>query len=304
MSTPASFAPQWLPVGRRFLRHRAGVAGAVVLAVLALAALAAPWIAAALNVDPAIVDLARRFAPPSAAHPLGTDELGRDVLARLLFGARVSLIVGLTAAVVAALFGTAIGLAAGYLGGRLDALLMRITDGVIALPLLPLLIVLAALDPEKIGLPREWLDQEAASLYRVVVIVALLGWTTVARLVRASALALRERPFVLAARAQGAGAGRIMRVHILPNLASPVIVATTLSAGQVILLESVLSFLGLGIQPPTPSWGNLLANAQELVWSAPALAVYPGLLIFTTVVAFNFVGDGLQDALDPREARI
>jgi peptide/nickel transport system permease protein len=125
----------------------------------------------------------------------------------------------------------------------------------------------------------------------------------VARLVRAAALTLRERPFVLAARAQGANPARIMRVHVLPNLASPIIVATTLSAGHVILLESVLSFLGLGIQPPTPSWGNLLANAQELVWSAPALAVYPGLMIFVTVVAFNFVGDGLQDALDPRETR-
>ncbi len=295
--------PLWRPVGRRFLRHRAAVAGAVVLAALALAALAAPLITGVLGVDPAAVDLALRFQPPTAAHPLGTDELGRDVLARLLFGARVSLIVGLTAAAAAAILGTLIGLVSGYLGGRLDMILMRITDGVIALPLLPLLIVLAALDPAKIGLPREWLEQETASLYRVVAIVALLGWTTVARLVRASALALRERPFVLAAKAQGAGAARIMRAHILPNLASPVIVATILSAGQVVLLESVLSFLGLGIQPPTPSWGNLLANAQELVWSAPALAVYPGLLIFLTVVAFNFVGDGLQDALDPRETR-
>jgi len=213
------------------------------------------------------------------------------------------LAVGFSAALATAILGTAIGLAAGYFGGRLDAILMRITDGVIALPLLPLLIVLAAVDPEKIGLPRAFAEAETASLYRVIVIVALLGWTTVARLVRATALSLRERPFVLAARAQGAGPGRIMRIHVLPNLASPIIVATTLSAGHVILLESVLSFLGLGIQPPTPSWGNLLANAQELVWSAPALAVYPGLLIFVTVVAFNFVGDGLQDALDPRETR-
>ena len=135
---------------------------------------------------------------------------------------------------------------------------------------------------------------------RIVVIVALVGWTTVARLVRATALSLRERQFVLAAKAQGASAARIMAVHILPNLASPIIVATTLSVGNVILLESVLSFLGLGIQPPLPSWGNLLTNAQELIWDAPALAVYPGLAIFVTVIAFNFVGDGLQDALDPR----
>jgi peptide/nickel transport system permease protein len=301
--TAASISALWLPVAHRFVRHRAAVWSMAALGVLALLALAAPLVAAALGVDPAAADLANRFRPPSPAHPLGTDELGRDVLARLLFGARVSLAVGFAAAVATALLGTAIGLVAGYFGGRLDAILMRVTDGVIALPLLPLLIVLAAVDPAKLGLPREWAEAESASLYRVVIIVALLGWTTVARLVRATALALRERPFVLAARAQGATPWRIMRVHVLPNLASPIVVATTLSAGHVILLESVLSFLGLGIQPPTPSWGNLLANAQELVWSAPLLAVYPGLLIFVTVVAFNFVGDGLQDALDPRAVR-
>jgi peptide/nickel transport system permease protein len=301
MSAASSITALWLPVGHRFVRHRAATWGAIALGALALLALAAPLIAGLLGVDPAAADLARRFQPPSTTHPLGTDELGRDVLARLLFGARVSLAVGFAAALATALLGTLIGLAAGYFGGRLDAVLMRITDGVIALPLLPLLIVLAAVDPAKLGLPRAWADAETASLYRVIIIVALLGWTTVARLVRATALSLRERPFVLAARAQGASPGRIMRVHVLPNLASPIVVATTLSAGHVILLESVLSFLGLGIQPPTPSWGNLLANAQELVWSAPLLAVYPGLLIFVTVVAFNFVGDGLQDALDPRE---
>lgn len=303
MNAPSYLAALWFPVARRFARHHAAIAGAIVLGVLVVAALAAPLIAAALGLDPAATDLARRYQSPSAAHLLGTDELGRDVFARLLFGARVSLAVGFAAALATAILGTAIGLAAGYFGGRLDTVLMRFTDGVIALPLLPLLIVLAAVDPEKIGLPRAFAESESASLYRVIVIVALLGWTTVARLVRATALSLRERPFVLAARAQGAGPGRIMRVHVLPNLASPIIVATTLSAGHVILLESVLSFLGLGIQPPTPSWGNLLANAQELVWSAPALAVYPGLLIFVTVVAFNFIGDGLQDALDPRETR-
>ena len=303
MNSSSAIAALWLPVARRFSRHHAAIAGLGLLGVLIAAALVAPPVVSALGLDPAATDLGARFQPPSAAHPLGTDELGRDVLARLLFGARVSLAVGFSAAFATALIGTTIGLAAGYFGGRLDAILMRVTDGVIALPLLPLLIVLAAVDPEKLGLPRAFAESESASLYRVIFIVALLGWTTVARLVRAAALGIRERPFVLAARAQGAGPGRIMRVHVLPNLASPIIVATTLSAGHVILLESVLSFLGLGIQPPTPSWGNLLANAQELVWSAPALAVYPGLLIFVTVVAFNFVGDGLQDALDPRETR-
>ncbi|MCH7692388.1 MAG: ABC transporter permease subunit [Proteobacteria bacterium] len=181
-----------------------------------------------------------------------------------------------------------------------DGLLMRFTDGVIALPLLPLLIVLAALDLEKVGLPAAFVQSENVSLYRIIAIVAVVGWTTVARLVRGAALTLREADFVLAAHAQGAGALRIMAVHILPNLISPIIVATTLSVGSVILLESVLSFLGLGIQPPIPSWGNLLTNAQELIWTAPALAFYPGILIFVTVIAFNFLGDGLQDALDPK----
>jgi len=294
MSTPAALT------FARFRRHRLALVSLGLLVVLALAAVGAPAIEAAMGVEFGRVDLLNRLAPPSWAHPLGTDELGRDVLVRLLYGGRVSLFAGLTAAVVAAVIGTAIGLLAGYRGGWLDAVLMRLTDGVISLPLLPLLIVLVALDLEKLGLPRWLIDSEDISLYRIIAIVALVGWTTVARLVRGTALALRERTFVQAARAQGAGGLRIMVVHILPNLISPVIVATSLAAGNVILLESVLSFLGLGIQPPLPSWGNLLTNAQELIWSAPSLAFYPGVLIFVTVIAFNFLGDGLQDAMDPR----
>ena len=285
---------------RRFRRHRLALAGAMVLAVLAILSMAAPWIEAWLGVDSNAVNLFERFAPPSLRHPLGTDELGRDLLVRLLYGGRVSLFVGLTAAFASAVLGTAIGLLAGYHGGRLDAVLMRFTDSVIALPLLPLLIVLAAVDLEKVGVPEALAGSEDVSLYRIVAIVVLVGWTTVARLVRGAALSLREREFVLAAGGQGAGAGRIMVVHILPNLISPIVVATTLSAGTIILLESVLSFLGLGIQPPIPSWGNLLTNAQELIWDAPTLAFYPGILIFVTVIAFNLLGDGLQDALDPK----
>ena len=285
---------------RRFRRHRLAVFSATVLACLALLSMAAPLLEAALGLDGTSVNLLERFAAPTWEHPLGTDELGRDLLARLLRGGRVSLLVGLTAALAAALIGTTIGLTAGYYGGRLDALLMRFTDGVIALPFLPLLIVLAAVDLNKLGLPEALVASEDVSLYRIVAIVALVAWTTVARLVRGAALSLRERDFVLAALAQGASGPRVMAVHILPNLISPVIVATTLSVGNVILLESVLSFLSLGIQPPIPSWGNLLTNAQELIWSAPALALYPGALIFVTVIAFNFLGDGLQDALDPK----
>ncbi|MCP5365492.1 MAG: ABC transporter permease [Hyphomicrobiales bacterium] len=287
----------------RFVRHRFAVFGLIVLVVFAFAVLAAPAVERALAVDANAVDLFNRFAAPSFAHPLGTDELGRDLLVRLLYGGRVSLFVGLVAAVSSAVIGTLIGVVAGYFGGRLDSVLMRLTDGIIALPLLPVLIVLAALDLGKIGLPAAIATSEDVSLYRIIIIVSLFGWTTVARLVRSSALVLRQQTFVLAARAQGAGHGRIVSVHILPNLMTPIVVATTLAAGNIILLESVLSFLGLGIQPPTPSWGNQLTNAQELIWSAPALAVYPGLLILIVVIALNFLGEGLRETLDPRSTR-
>ena len=285
---------------RRFLRHHLAVGSLIVLILLVLAALGAPLVEMALGLDVNRVDIFNRSQPPSAAHPLGTDELGRDLLLRLLYGGRVSLLIGLSTAFFAALIGTGLGLLAGYYGGALDATLMRFADGVIALPLLPLLIVLAAIDLTKIGLPESLATSQDVSLYRIVILISLVGWTTVARLVRGATLSMRTREFVRAAEALGARAPRIMVVHILPNVVSPIIVATTLSVGNIILLESVLSFLGLGIQPPIASWGNMLTGAQELIWSAPALAVWPGLLIFVTVIAFNFLGDGLQDALDPR----
>ncbi len=288
---------------RRFLEHRVAVASLVGLALLALLALAAPLAEALLGLDATRVDLLGLKQPPSAEHPLGTDELGRDLLLRLLYGGRVSLMIGTAAALCAALIGTAIGLLSGYYGGTLDRLLMRLTDGAIALPILPLLIVLAAVDLTKLGLPEDLASSENVSLYRIVLLIALVGWTTVARLVRGATLSMKAREFVRAAEALGAGHARIMLVHILPNVVSPIIVATTLSIGNIILLESVLSFLGLGIQPPMASWGNMLTGAQELIWDAPALAVYPGLLIFVTVIAFNFLGDGLQDALDPRAVK-
>ena len=299
----AAAAPRGSPTRlfwRRFLRHRLAVASGLLLLILGLLCLAAPLVEGTLGHDPGAVDLLNRFAPPSLAHPLGTDELGRDLLLRLLHGGRVSLFVGLVGALVAALLGTAIGLLAGYVGGRLDTLLMRLTDAVIALPLLPLLIVLAAIDVEKLGLPATLGRGEGGSVFRIVLIVALVGWTTVARLVRGAALSVREREFVRAAVALGAGPGRVMAVHVLPSVTSPIIVATTLSVGNIILTAAVLSFLGLGVQPPLADWGSMLTGAQELIWQAPQLAIYPGLLIFVTVIAFNFLGDGLQDALDPR----
>ncbi|WP_119462263.1 ABC transporter permease [Rhodospirillaceae bacterium SYSU D60014] len=285
---------------RRFLRHRLAAASAGLLLLLAVMVLAAPLIEAWLGINANAVDLLNRFQPPSPAHPLGTDELGRDLLVRLLYGGRVSLGIGLVVALAVGVIGTAIGLVAGYFGGRFDALLMRLTDGVIALPLLPLLIVLAAIDFSKLGLPDAIAASDQASFYRMAILITLVGWTTVARLVRGATLSMREREFVRAAVALGAGPLRVMAMHVLPNVISPLVVATTLSVGNIILLESVLSFLGLGIQPPLPSWGNMLTNAQELIWAAPALAVWPGLMIFLTVIAFNFLGDGLQDALDPR----
>jgi len=199
--------------------------------------------------------------------------------------------------------GAAIGVVAGYLGGRLDSLLMRFTDGVIALPLLPLLIVLAAIDPAKLHLPASIAQSETFPLYRIVFIIALTGWTTAARLVRAETLSLKARDFTRAARALGATPSHIMLRHILPNAMGSLVVATTMSAGSLILLESTLSYLGLGTQPPAASWGNMLTGAQDLLQDAPLLALWPGLLILLTVIAFNFVGDGLQDALDPRSER-
>ena len=284
----------------RFLKHRLAVGSLLILLVLGLLALGAPLVEHLLGLNSEAANLFQRNQPPSLEHPLGTDEIGRDLLARLLQGGRVSLAIAVVAAFASAVIGTTIGAIAGYYGGRGDALLMRFTDGVISLPLLPLLIVLAAIDLSKLGIPPSVTQSEEVNLYRIILIISLFGWTTVARLIRAETMTLKQREFVRAAVAQGATAGRIMRVHILPNAISPIIVATTLSVGNIILFESVLSFLGLGIQPPIASWGNMLTNAQELIWSTPQLAIWPGLLIFVTVIAFNLLGDGLQDALDPR----
>ena len=272
------------------------------LLAIAAASFAAPLVGAVAGIDPNMVDLLDRLSGPSLMHPLGTDELGRDVLVRLLGGGRVSLVIGVAAALAAAALGTLVGLAAGYLGGWTDRVLMRGTDAIIALPLLPLLIVLAALDLHKLGLPERVIQSDEISVIRIVALAVLVGWTTAARLVRGATLVTRNRDFVRAARSLGAGVPHILWLHILPNVLGPLIVATTLSVGDVILFESVLSFLGLGVQPPLSSWGSMLSNAQELIATAPMLAVYPGLLIFLTVVACNLLGDRLQQRLDPAAA--
>lgn len=274
----------------------------LLLAAIAVLSFAGPPLGMALGIDLNAVDLLDRFAGPSPLHPLGTDELGRDVLLRLLAGGRVSLVIGIAAAIAAAAIGTLVGLVAGYLGGWTDRALMRATDAIIALPLLPLLIVLAALDLGKLGVPAALARSDDISLVRIVVLAVLVGWTTAARLVRGATLVTRNRDFVRAARSLGAGVPHILRVHILPNVLAPLIVATTLSVGDVILLESVLSFLGLGIQPPLASWGTMLSNAQQLMSTAPLLAIYPGAMIFLTVIACNLFGDALQQRYDRRAA--
>jgi peptide/nickel transport system permease protein len=266
--------------------------GLGLLGLLALAAAAAPLVAAWLGHDPFAPDLLARFAPPSAAHPLGTDDLGRDILTRLLYGARVSLAVGLAAALAAAAIGTLAGLLAAWRGGVADALVMRFADFMLALPALPLLVLLAAADPSRIGLPAR--GEATGDVLRIVVILALFGWVGVARLARAAALATLSRDHVRAARALGASEPRILRRHVLPALLPPVAVATALAVAGAILAESTLSFLGLGISPPAPSWGNMLANAQELVFSAPWAAVWPGLAIMATVAACTMVADGIR----------
>lgn len=265
--------------------------GLGLLGLLALGAVAAPWMQQALGVDPFTPDLFLRFGPPSAEHPLGTDELGRDMLLRLLHGARVSLVVGLAVALGATLLGTAIGLAAAWAGGWLDAVLMRIADGMLALPALPLLVVLAAVDTGRFGLPR---GEAAADIARIVVILTLFGWVGVARLARASALTQLAQDYIAAARVAGASEARVLLRHVLPNILGPIAVATALAVAGAILAESTLSFLGLGIQPPAPSWGNMLANAQELVFSAPWAAVWPGLMILLAVAGCTLVADGVR----------
>lgn len=260
-------------------------------ALPALLCLSGPLLARLLGIDPHATDLMARFSPSGWPHLLGTDELGRDVFLRLLEGGRVSLAVGIAAALAAGLLGTAAGLAAGYSGGWRDAVLMRLADLLMALPVLPLLIVLAALDVEKLGLSAA---STGTALAKIVVLIALLGWPGVARLVRTRTGVLKEADFVRAARALGVSRGRILLRHIFPNLANTVAVAAALSVGNIILMESALSFLGLGIRPPMASWGNMLTGSGETLWEHPLLSVWPGLMIFATVLACNALADSLQ----------
>jgi len=239
-------------------------------------------------------------------HLLGTDELGRDVFIRLVYGTRVSITVGLLVALISGLIGLLVGSLAGYYGGRLDALLMRFTDALLSLPILVVLIVVSAIDLGKLlgGTPLAFIvDHEYESVIKMVIILCAFSWMQAARLVRGSILSIKEQEFILAARVLGVRDRGIIARHIVPNVIAPLLVAVTLGIGNAILFEAALSFLGLGIQPPTPSWGNMLHNAQEMVQHAPMLAILPGLLILFTVISFNYIGDGIRDAVDPRAIR-
>lgn len=270
---------------KRFRRHKLAVASLALLVLLSLAALLAPYLTP-YTFDGQDVALLGMPTPPSLAHPMGTDHLGRDNATRVLYGARVSLLVGLLSALVATLVGTIVGALAGFYGGLTDNLLMRATDVVLSIPLLPLVIVLS-------GFLRP-------NLYLLVLIIGVLGWMGTARLVRSQFLSLRGRDFVEASRALGSSGIRIMFLHMLPNALGPILVSTTLSVGGAILLESALSFFGFGVQPPTPTWGNLLNSSRDWLDIAPWIATFPGLFILVTVLAVNFLGDGLRDAFDPR----
>lgn len=282
---PSTTVRGWRRTWRSFAQNRMAVIGLVVLAVMVVAAVVGPIIS---PYDGVATSMSERLEGPSLAHPMGTDELGRDTLTRVLSGGRVSLAVGALATLVALSIGIVVGAIAGYAGGWIDNLLMRLVDVALSLPDLFLLIFASALLGPSFG--------------TMILIISLVRWMNVARLIRASFLSLREREFIESSRAIGAGPMRIVGVHLLPNSLGPIIVAGTLGVASAILAESTLSFLGLGIQPPAASWGSMLRNAQAQIFTSPWAAVFPGLLIFLTVIAINFVGDGLRDALDPGRA--
>jgi peptide/nickel transport system permease protein len=271
---------------RRFMKNRMAVAGGVIVLFLFAVSLFAPWLAPH---DPNAIDLKNVLAAPSGGHPFGTDPLGRDVLSRMVWGAGISLKVGFVATGIAILIGTILGALAGYYGRWVDAVIMRFVDIMLCFPSFFLILaVIAILEP---------------SIWNIMVVIGLTGWMGVTRLVRADFISLRERDFVQAARTIGASDMRIIFSHILPNAMASVLVTATLGVAGAILTESALSFLGIGVQPPTPSWGNILTAGKDNIDIAWWLSLYPGLAILTTVLGYNLLGEGIRDALDPRLRR-
>lgn len=276
---------QWRIASRHFKKSKVALTGLIILALMYIIALLAPLLA---PYDPiAQTDIVRTsFMAPNAEHWLGTDRFGRDVLSRILYGARISLSIGFIATLISVTLGTVIGALAGYFGGKIDAALMRFTDMVLAFPRLVLLIMIVALFSPSIAV--------------MIIVLGLTQWPGTTRIVRGDVLSLREREFIQAAHALGMGKTRIIFRHLIPNVLAPVIVTATLGIGNTIVLEAGLSFLGLGVQPPAPSWGNMVADGRDSLLGAWWVATFPGLTIVLTVLAFNLVGDGLRDALDPR----
>ncbi len=269
---------------RRFRRHRMAMFGAIVLILLFVYAFAGGLIYTAERAN--FTDTSVRLSPPSLEHPFGTDTVGRDVMARTIQGGRISLMIGLTAAFLEILIGVLVGAAAGFYGGVIDSLLMRFTEAMLIIPSLFLLIVMARI----VG----------GSVFFIIIILGLTSWMYVARIVRAEFLSLKENDYILAARSIGTPTRDIIFRHILPNSMAPIVVAATLAVATAILSEAYISFLGMGVQPPTATWGNMLDGSYNYIESAPWLWIFPGLLILLTVLSINFVGDGLRDALDPR----
>lgn len=303
--TPASPLPETAPkprapvspgreAWRRFKRHRLAVICTVILAFIVLAVLLGPWL---WRVPISDIDFSARMQPPTWAHPLGTDDLGQDLLARMLYGGRISLAVGLAAMLIAISVGVVIGAVAGMSKGPVDVFLMWLTDLFLSLPQLPLLLLIFYLFNDSL---KKWVGTEMGVFILVVAVIGGLRWMPVARLVRAQFLSLREKEFVEAARALGASKWRQVTVHILPNAMGPVIVAATIDVAATIIAESTLSFLGLGFPPDIPTWGRILFDAKDHMDIAPHWALFPGLLIFITVLTINYIGDGLRDAYDPR----
>ena len=276
-------AGQWAKAWRRLLSHKLAVAGLIVLAGIILLCALGP-IVSPFTFDS--LDLRARFSAPTTRHLFGTDELGRDAFVRVLYGGRNSLAVGFIVSIGVTIVGSLLGGLSGFVGGAFDNALMRVVDFSYALPEIVVLLVLSKV--------------AGSGLQSIILILLLLNWTRIARLARGVVLSIRENTYVEAARASGARGSGILLRHILPNAVSPLIVAMTAAAGSAIRAEATLSFLGLGIQPPVPSWGNLLSNASSYFFTAPWQVVFPGTMIFLTLISFNFVGDGLRDALDPR----
>jgi peptide/nickel transport system permease protein len=297
MPVLAASAPDslWRDTTRRFRRHRLAMLGTVLLVVMVSAVVAGPWV---YRVPIDAIDFKAKLKGPSWAHPLGTDDLGQDVLARMLYGGRISLAVGVVAMLIAISIGTAVGAAAGQLGGAADHALMRVTDLFLSLPQLPLLLLVVYLFRDAL---KKVLGPEAGVFVLIVAVIGGLRWMPVARLVRAQFLSLREKEFVEAARGLGATPLRQVVRHILPNAMGPVIVAGSLDVAAAIIAESTLSFLGLGFPPDIPTWGRILFDAKDNLDFAPHWAVFPGIAIFLTVLSINYIGDGLRDALDPRK---